>query len=98
MGRTLIKMKISEKEALMHFFIYCQTKAEEALKDGAPNGVDCFFDNVGGDDAAIVINHMNPFGRIAVCGAIATYNDKERPRVPMTTHSFVFNVSFNFEI
>ena len=36
---------------------------------------------------------MNPFGRIAVCGAIATYNDKERPRVPMTSHSFVFNVS-----
>ena len=70
-----------------------QTKAEEALKDGAPNGVDCFFDNVGGDDASIVINHMNPFGRIAVCGAIATYNDKTKPRVPMTSHTFVFNVS-----
>merc|ERR1712029_648699 len=70
---------------------YKKTKVEDALKDGALNGVDCFFDNVGGDDASTVINHMRPFGRIAVCGAIATYNDKERPRVPMTSHSFVFN-------
>ena len=66
------------------------------MKDGAPNGVDCFFDNVGGDDATVIINNMNHFGRISVCGAIATYNDidHEWPRVPMTTHSFVFSVSF----
>ena len=66
------------------------------MKDGAPNGVDCFFDNVGGDDATVIINKMNNFGRISVCGAIATYNeiDHEWPRVPMTTHSFVFSVSF----
>merc|ERR1719210_2208118 len=72
---------------------YKTTTVEEALKDGAPDGVDCFFDNVGGDDATVVINSMNLFGRISVCGAIATYNemDKEWPRVPMTTHSFVFN-------
>merc|ERR1712141_668917 len=70
---------------------YKKTSVQDALKDGAPDGVDCFFDNVGGDDASTVINHMKPFGRIAVCGAIATYNDKERPRVPMTSHSFVFN-------
>ena len=77
----------------MILILFLKTKAEDALKDGAPDGVDCFFDNVGGDDASTVINHMKPFGRIAVCGAIATYNDKERPRVPMTSHSFVFNVS-----
>merc|ERR1711976_179243 len=70
---------------------YNKVSVSEALDDGAPNGVDCFFDNVGGDDASIVINHMNPFGRIAVCGAIATYNDKTKPRVPMTSHTFVFN-------
>merc|ERR1719323_884206 len=69
---------------------YKKTKAEDALKDGAPNGVDCFFDNVGGDDACTVINHMNPFGRIAVCGAISTYNQGQRARVPMTSHTFVF--------
>ena len=80
----------------MILILFLKTKAEDALKDGAPNGVDCFFDNVGGDDASTVINHMKPFGRIAVCGAIATYNDKERPRVPMTSHSFVFNVSLSF--
>merc|ERR1719412_1401445 len=46
---------------------YKKTKVEDALKDGAPKGVDCFFDNVGGDDAAVIINHMNLFGRISVC-------------------------------
>merc|ERR1719266_3035850 len=41
---------------------YKTTKVEGALKDGAPNGVDCFFDNVGGVDAAKIINiGMNPF-------------------------------------
>merc|ERR1711963_1206350 len=40
---------------------YKTTSVEEALKDGAPDGVDCFFDNVGGDDATAVINSMNLF-------------------------------------
>jgi prostaglandin reductase 1 len=68
-------------------------KVEDALKDGAPKGVDCFFDNVGGDDAAVVINHMNLFGRIAVCGSISNYNEKRPPSVPATSHTFVGNVS-----
>merc|ERR1712141_909965 len=72
---------------------YKKTTVQDALKDGAPNGIDCFFDNVGGEDAAVVINSMNEFGRVSCCGAISVYNDidHEWPRVPMTTHSFVFS-------
>ena len=44
-------------------FNYKTTSVEAALKEGAPDGVDCFFDNVGGASAAHVINHMNDFGR-----------------------------------
>merc|ERR1712223_1196968 len=70
---------------------YKKTKVGEALKDGAPNGVDCFFDNVGGSDAAVIINdHMNAFGRISVCGAISIYNDKDLIQVPSTSQSFIF--------
>ena len=45
---------------------YKKTRIEDALQDGAPNGIDCFFDCVGGHDAAMIINHMNLFGRITV--------------------------------
>merc|ERR1719433_1965285 len=57
---------------------YKTTDVDEVLKEGAPNGVDCFFDNVGGIDATKVINnHMNTFGRISGCGAISGYNATE---------------------
>lgn len=45
-----------------------------ALKAAAPNGIDCYFDNVGGELSSIVINQMNLFGRISVCGSISSYN------------------------
>ena len=65
------------------------------MKDGAPNGVDCFFDNVGGVDATIVINnHMNTFGRISGCGAISVYNDKEPKMIPSIQGSMVFKVCY----
>ena len=45
-----------------------------ALKAAAPDGIDGYFDNVGGDVLNAVMPRMNPFGRIAVCGAIAGYD------------------------
>ncbi len=47
------------------------------LRKGAPDGLDVYFDNVGADHLEAAIYHMRPFGRIALCGAIATYNDTE---------------------
>ena len=62
------------------------------MKDGAPKGVDCFFDNVGGEDAVTVIQHMNKYGRISLCGAISTYNDGEPPKLSATNGVFIGNV------
>lgn len=47
------------------------------LAAAAPDGIDVYFDNVGGEhlDAALV--SMNRFGRVALCGAISVYNDTE---------------------
>merc|ERR1711934_196002 len=70
---------------------YKTTKVDDALKESAPKGVDCFFDNVGGVDATVVINnHMNVFGRISGCGAISVYNEKIPPMIPSIQGSMVF--------
>lgn len=45
-----------------------------AIAAEAPNGVDCYFENVGGKTQAAVLPLMNTFGRIAVCGLIAWYS------------------------
>lgn len=48
-----------------------------ALAEAAPDGVDVYFENVGGDHLQAALNVMNPFGRIAACGMIASYNNAE---------------------
>ncbi|XP_051927875.1 prostaglandin reductase 1-like [Hippocampus zosterae] len=50
---------------------------EETLKKAAPDGYDCFFENVGGPFSSVAMSQMKDFGRIAVCGSISTYNDTE---------------------
>ncbi len=47
------------------------------LSELCPDGIDCFFDNVGGDILDHVMGQMNDFGRIAQCGAISIYNAKK---------------------
>merc|ERR1739844_692455 len=68
---------------------YKKISVADALKDGAPKGVDCFFDNVGGEDAATVINNMNEFGRISLCGAISLYNESTPPKITATNGAFI---------
>lgn len=56
-------------------FNYKTVSVSESLAESAPEGVDCYFDNVGGDMAVSVISAMNNKGRVAVCGAISHYNE-----------------------
>jgi NADPH-dependent curcumin reductase CurA len=46
----------------------------KALKAAAPNGIDVYFDNVGGDILEACLPQMNLNGRIACCGAISQYD------------------------
>lgn len=49
----------------------------EKLGQLAPNGVDVYFENTGGEIQHHVFNSMNTHGRIVVCGMIADYAKKE---------------------
>ena len=50
-----------------------------AIHAAAPDGIDVYFDNVGGETLDAVLPLMRLHGRIAVCGMIAQYNDADNP-------------------
>ncbi|MBP3947863.1 NADP-dependent oxidoreductase [Corynebacterium sp. Marseille-P3884] len=58
-------------------FNYKDGDVSGQLAKAAPEGIDVYFDNVGGDHLEAAIANANTFGRIAMCGAIAQYNDTE---------------------
>jgi len=51
-----------------------------AIADAAPNGVDVYFDNVGGPISDAVLFNINKFARMVICGAISVYNNTELPK------------------
>lgn len=52
---------------------------KSAIAEAAPNGVDVYFDNVGGPISDAVLFSINQFARIIICGAISVYNETELP-------------------
>lgn len=63
-------------------FNYKAGSVVNQLRQAAPDGIDVYFDNVGADhlDAALVL--LKPYGRVAMSGAIASYNATEPPAGP----------------
>jgi len=51
-----------------------------ALREACPNGIDVYFDNVGGDVTDAVMPLINDFARIVVCGQISMYNS-DKPNI-----------------
>jgi NADPH-dependent curcumin reductase CurA len=52
------------------------------LRELAPDGIDVYFDNVGGEQLEAAIGATRTFARIVMCGAISRYNDAEPPPGP----------------
>jgi NADPH-dependent curcumin reductase CurA len=57
---------------------YKNDDVRAALKEACPNGVDVYFDNVGGEISAAVHGRLNVGARIPICGQVSQYN-LERP-------------------
>ena len=60
------------------------------LKAALPDGIDCYFENVGGEILDAALRRMNAFSRIAVCGLISQYNATE-PYGVKTVQSILTN-------
>ena len=65
---------LTEDLGFDHAFDYHDGHLERQIRAGAADGIDVYFDNVGGDHLQAALNCMKPNGRIPLCGAIAQYN------------------------
>ncbi|MEZ5742994.1 MAG: NADP-dependent oxidoreductase [Sphingomonadaceae bacterium] len=52
---------------------------EAAIAEAAPEGIDVYFDGVGGELLDAMLNNMKTFGRVICCGMISGYNDSDNP-------------------
>ncbi len=68
-------------------FDYRVTNAPEALREG----IDVYFDNVGGPTLEAAISALRTRGRVVACGAIAQYNATEPPAGPRNLFRVVTN-------
>ena len=69
---------------------YKAENVSEALGLVAPDGVDCYFDNVGGPITEAVMEHLAMYSRTVICGRISEYNESEPsmgPRILRYLHS-----------
>jgi NADPH:quinone reductase len=60
-----------------HAFDYRQSTLRDAAAQAAPDGIDIYFDNVGGDQLEAAIGALRTRGRVVACGSMSRYNDVE---------------------
>ncbi len=82
----MLKSEFGFDEAINYNTTKDMTKT---LAEICPNGVDVYFDNVGGTISDSVHANINRFGRIIVCGAISAYNDTSAPQGPRVEHFLI---------
>jgi hypothetical protein len=56
---------------------YKADNLDDALRKACPNGIDIYFESVGGALAEVVAKQLNPGARVPICGYISNYNSKK---------------------
>ncbi|WP_412768009.1 NADP-dependent oxidoreductase [Halobacillus yeomjeoni] len=79
---TYLKETLGVDEAIN----YKTENVYQALEAACPNGIDVYFDNVGGEISDAVYPQLNKFARIVQCGAISSYNVPNDKGPRMQTH------------
>lgn len=59
---------------------YREENLSRRLRTACPDGIDVYFDNVGGEILDAALANIAMHGRVVVCGAISQYNAMEKPR------------------
>ncbi|MDQ0736312.1 NADP-dependent oxidoreductase [Arthrobacter agilis] len=72
-------------------FNYKDAPVRKQLREVTPDGIDVYFDNVGGDHLEAALDRLNRGGRAALCGAISQYNSTERTAGPDNMANLVKN-------
>ncbi|WP_193101608.1 NADP-dependent oxidoreductase [Brevibacterium aurantiacum] len=62
------------------------------LKESVPQGIDVYFENVGGDVFKAVLPRLNTYARVPVCGLVANYNLTELPEGPDRSGALMGNI------
>lgn len=62
---------------------------KKAIKDACPQGIDVYFDNVGGEILDAAMANMNKYGRVINCGAISLYNETKTPTGPRVESTLI---------
>ncbi len=70
---------------------YKNSDVRKGLKEHCPNGVDIYFDNVGGEILDMVLAKINRKARIIICGAISQYNNTTPVKGPANYLSLLVN-------
>lgn len=78
---------LKEELGVDHAFNYKTSSISRELHVGLPDGIDVYFENVGGAHLDAACGQMRPLGRIPVCGMISAYNNKGSRSEGVTTLS-----------
>jgi len=70
-------------------FNYKKEKPADALQRLAPDGLDIYYENVGGEHLEAALDAMKLYGRIVVCGLISDYNKPPQEHYPLRNYSAI---------
>jgi len=70
---------------------YKSQDVKAALKECCPNGIDIFFDNVGGDILDAALSRLALHARVVICGAVSQYNNAGPMKGPSNYMSLLVN-------